>query len=433
VGEIAVAQAGEEAAAGRVGGSGAERAALAASRAAGVSGPPLRVCHVVPFLDRVGGYELQARALAARQRTRLGLDTLLVTHGRAGLAALEASEAGPIHRVPRGARWYHPGSFWRRHGAGVDVVHAHALHRFSGLLIARAAAAGVPALVKVASADDVEMHADPAAWNAHHAASGRRLGLARRIALRAAFARLLRAQRFVALNGAIARQLVAAGIPAARVLELPNGVDVERHRPPDADGRARARARLGIAPETCCVVCVGRLVASKDVATVLAALAKLPPGAPVELLVAGDGPERAALEQAAAEARVRARFLGQRDDVGEVFQAADLFASASRTEGMPNAVLEALATGLACALSDVPGHGDTAAGREHALFFPAGDALALAAALRRLRDDPGLRNAVAARARAAACEVFSLDVLARRYAGLYEEIGAGAARSRPGA
>lgn len=383
----------------------------------------------MPFLDRVGGYELQARALATRQRSRLGLETLLVTHGRAGLPALEASEAGPIHRVPRGARWYHPGAFWRRHGAGVDVVHAHALHRFSGLLIARAAAAGVAALVKVASADDVEMHADPAAWNAHHAAAGRHLGPARRLALRAAFARLLRAQRFVALNGAIARQLVAAGIAPSRIVELPNGVDVERHRPPTADARQSARARLAIAADTCCVVCVGRLVASKDVTTVLAALAALPAGAPVELLVAGDGPARADLEAAARllGTQVRTRFLGQLADVGPVLRAADVFASASRTEGMPNAVLEALASGLACALSDVPGHSDTAAGREHALFFPSGDVAALALALGRLRDEAGLRERLGARARAAACEVFSLDVLARCYAGLYREIGAGAA------
>lgn len=113
--------------------------------------------------------------------------------------------------------------------------------------------------------------------------------------------------------------------------------------------------------------------------------------------------------------------------MADVLRAADAYVSASRTEGMPNAVLEAFASGLPCALSDVPGHGDTGAGREVALFVDAGDVGALAEALRRLRDEPGLRTALAARARAAACEVFSLDVLARRYAELYRELGAGAA------
>jgi len=362
-----------------------------------------------------------------------------VTHGRAGLPALEASEAGPIHRVPRGARWYHPGSFWRRYGRDIGVVHAHALHRFSGLLVARAAESGVPALVKVASADDVEMHADPAGWNARHAAAGRHLGLARRLALRAAWLRLLRAQRFVALNGAIARELESAGVPPARILALPNGVDVERHRPATEGERARARAALGVEGDALCLAVVGRLVASKDVATLVAALAALPPGPRIELRIAGDGPERERLERAAAAlpAWARARFLGERDDVRELLQAADLYASASRTEGLPNAMLEALASGLACVLSDVPGHADTGAGREHALFVPPGDAAALAAALARLRDEPPLREELAARARATACRVFSLDALARRYAALYDELReearAGAASSRPGA
>jgi glycosyltransferase involved in cell wall biosynthesis len=334
-----------------------------------------------------------------------------------------------VHRLPRGVRWYHPGVWWRRHADAIDVVHAHALHRLSGQVVARAAAAGVPSLVKVASADDVQMHADPAGWNAEHASAGRRLGLLRRGALRTAFRRLLHADRFVALNGGIARALVDAGVPPGRVVQLPNGVDVLRLRPAQAEERARARLRLGVAPEACCVVFVGRLVASKDVASLLSAVRRLPPGPAVDVLVVGDGPERLRLEEAArtlGEGR-RARLLGERSDVPSILQAADVFASPSRTEGMPNAVLEALASGVASALSDIPGHGDTAAGREHALFFPAGDADALAHALQRLRIDTGLRRTLAARARAAACEAFSLAVLARRYADLYREIGAGAA------
>lgn len=297
----------------------------------------------------------------------------------------------------------------------------------------------MPSLVKVASADDVEMHADPRAWNARHAASGRRLGAARRIALRVAWARLLRARRFVALNRTIARQLEAAGVPGARILALPNGVDVVRHRPATAMERAQARAEHGIADGALCLVVVGRLVASKDVATLVAAVGALPPGPALELRIAGAGPERARLERDAASlpAWARARFVGERTDVAGLLRAADVYLSASRTEGLPNAMLEALASGLACILSDVPGHSDTSAGREHALFVPVGQVVAFSAAIARLRSDAALRSELATRARAAACEVFSLDALARRYAALYEELReeacAGAAAARPGA
>lgn len=137
----------------------------------------------------------------------------------------------------------------------------------------------------------------------------------------------------------------AAGV-RARLAVVPNGVDLGRWTPAD---KGAARERLGLAPGTPLVVCVGRLSRQKAQDVLLAAWRDVP-GA--DLALVGDGPDRAALE---ASAPPRVRFAGRRDDVAGWYAAADVVAVPSRWEGMALVALEALACGRPVVGTDVAG------------------------------------------------------------------------------
>lgn len=361
-----------------------------------------RVLHVVPHLERVGGYELQARRLVARQR-RAGLATTILTHAAPGQPRDEVDAVlGPIHRLPRGRRRHHPGAWWRAHGDAFDLVHAHAMHTLSGQIAARARGAGIACVVKVATEGDVAAFAAP-----------RDPSFARRARRRIAFARMARADAFVAMTPRLADELAAFGIAATL---LPNGVDVEAFAPPAPSDRSHARTALGLPREAPVVAVVCRLEARKRVDVVIDALARR---AGAILLVAGDGPLRATWEARAHRAGVAARWLGMRDDVRTVLHAADVFALASEREGRPNALLEAWACGLPAVVSAIPAHEAPAGVARH---VPPGDVAAWHEELDALLDDAGARAALGAAARRHVERTASLSAVTALWLALYDAL-----------
>jgi glycosyltransferase involved in cell wall biosynthesis len=187
------------------------------------------------------------------------------------------------------------------------------------------------------------------------------------------------------------------------------------------------RAGLGVAASAFLVVAVARLSEQKGLDVLLRAL---PEVEHVDLAVAGDGPDRAALAELAASLGVdaRVRFLGRRADVAALLAAADAFVLPSRREGQPLALLEAMAAGRPIVATAVPGVDELVEDGATALLVPPDDPAALAGALCRLRDDPSLRLSLG-RAAAAAARVRSTPPHAARVAAVV--LGAVTA-SRPG-
>lgn len=192
-----------------------------------------------------------------------------------------------------------------------------------------------------------------------------------------------------------------------------NGVDVEHFSPPVS--KERAKDVVGYVGERRLAVATGHLIARKDPETAIQAVASLED---VDLVLLGDGDLRSELERRwGADKRVR--FGGRVEDVQQWLHAADVFVSPSRSEGLPNAVMEAMACGLPCVLSDIPPHRELlerepAAGE---LFAP-GDAAMMADALRRILKN---KEAASAAARTNAVEWFSAEVMAGKYRKLYLE------------
>jgi glycosyltransferase involved in cell wall biosynthesis len=165
----------------------------------------------------------------------------------------------------------------------------------------------------------------------------------------------------------------------------------------------------------------GRLETLKNVNVAIAAAAEVMRETDLELLICGDGPERARLEGLARELGVgdRVRFAGFVESVWPAMKAARFFVSLSDFEGQPNAVLEAFAAGTPAILSDIPPH--RAIADDAAASFAAREPGAVAAAMRRMLADP---SAAAAQARAARrrVEARSIGAMTDAYERLYREV-----------
>ncbi len=219
------------------------------------------------------------------------------------------------------------------------------------------------------------------------------------------------AAALVAVSAALAEVWVELGAPRERVQVIHNGVDFQHFRPLP---RAAARARLGLPPGPW-VLTVGELIPRKGIDLLVRALVEL---SGFRLAVVGEGPGRAALERLARELGVAARvvFAGARppQELPWWYAAADVFALASRREGLPNVVLEALACGRPVVASRVWGLpeavAEPVAGRLIADPTPA----AFAHAIRELAARPPAPAAVRATVR-----TFSWEATVRRLAALF--------------
>jgi glycosyltransferase involved in cell wall biosynthesis len=241
--------------------------------------------------------------------------------------------------------------------------------------------------------------------------------------------------QFIANAGSIERELAKLPwVGAKRVTRIYNGIDLERYgvrrsafgvgtdkdRPvfaePNADRRSPIavpglRRELGIAEGAPVIAVVARLQAHKGHEDLLRALPGLWERVPaLRVLLAGQGPHEGRLRAVAAEvgAGNRVRFLGHCADVRPVLAAADLFVLPSHREGLPNAVLEAMAMELPVVAAAADGTGEVVLDGETGLLTPPGDVEALGAAIARLLDDPALRARLVCGAQQRLAEQFSL-------------------------
>ncbi|AUX29734.1 MULTISPECIES: glycosyltransferase family 4 protein [Sorangium] len=155
----------------------------------------------------------------------------------------------------------------------------------------------------------------------------------------------------------------------------------------------------------------------------LRALARLRDrGVAVTVLIVGDGDERDRIHGLARELGIHgeeARFLGFRKDVPDLLLAADFFVLPSRDEGLPLAVLEAMARSLPVVVTPVGGVPEVVRSEEHGLLVPVDDPDALAAAIERLARDPALRRRLGEAGHARVRDDFSFEKMTRKYEQLY--------------
>jgi glycosyltransferase involved in cell wall biosynthesis len=240
-------------------------------------------------------------------------------------------------------------------------------------------------------------------------------------ALRAAVLWMSRATRVFAVVG---ERMVpfyrdTVGVSARRLRVIPNGIDVGRYAPPpDRDARRRA---LGL-PSGFLLGSAGRLAPEKNFAMLLRAAARARAARPdLRLVLAGDGPEREALERLAGELGIGdiVHFLGWRTDLADVLGCLDLFALTSWTEGLPLVVLEAMACGVPVAATRVGDLPDVIDDARSGYLLAVDDDSALAAVAERLAGQPSERARLGDTARAEVRARYSQDAMVDAYLDAY--------------
>jgi len=285
--------------------------------------------------------------------------------------------------------------------------------------------------------DIVHLHTGHATWLGGLAARGlglpavttRRMDRPVKRNLRTRILYGLCVQRAVAISPAVARQLAEGGVPERMIQIVPSAVDPDALTP--QHGRSATRRALGTSDTQLCLLTAATLVPRKGVDLLLQALAELDRrGLDAELWIAGEGPERRRLVRLAKRLGIgaRARFLGVRSDVPDLLAACDVFALASRQEGLGVAVLEALALGRPVVATRAGGLCDALRHEETALLVPPDDPLALADALERLLRDRREAELMARRGPAAVAQGFSLDPMVEAYERIYRDVLAEAGR-----
>ncbi len=195
--------------------------------------------------------------------------------------------------------------------------------------------------------------------------------------------------------------------------------DAARHGP---QARRSARRLLGVASDELVVGTVGNFTPKKDQETLLRAVARLVPDLPgLRLVLIGSGPLENELRVLATSLGIAevTDFTGSRDDVRELLPGLDVFALSSRFEGLPIALLEALAAGVACVATSVGGVPEVLTDGEDGLLVGPGDPDALAAAIRKLLADEAFRAGMGSRAGWRARD-FRIDRAVRRIEQVYD-------------
>jgi sugar transferase (PEP-CTERM/EpsH1 system associated) len=211
------------------------------------------------------------------------------------------------------------------------------------------------------------------------------------------------------------------GLPPSKVRVIRNGVDTERYSP-----QTRVpRTALGLRSEDRLIGHVGRLEAEKDQQALLRACRIVFAACPdVRLVIVGDGTKRRDLEQTAASLGIAERvdFLGVRDDVNDLLPHMDVFVLSSVNEGLPLALLEAMACArpvVATAVGEIPRViRDGVTG----VTAPPGDPARLAASIRAVLDRPAWAAEMGRSARQQVEETFSLALTIRQYQDVYDSL-----------
>jgi glycosyltransferase involved in cell wall biosynthesis len=327
-----------------------------------------------------------ARFLAGR-----GHEVEVVTTADAKPAAEEFAVHWVSRSLPVGVRHVRGGALVRSRARRADVVYTTGMF---GRSSTGALAARRPYVVKLT--------ADPAFERSRRrglvggdvdefqAGGGGAMGFA----LRQARNFELRRAAYVFCPSAYLRKLVLSwGLPPERVSVLPNPVPLVT----EVGDRDELRRGFGLNGAT--LAFAGRLTAQKSLTRALDAVASADG---VQLVVAGEGPDRPALELHAAELGIsdRITFLGAqpRQRIVELFRAADASILSSSWENFPHTVVEALAVGTPVLAMEAGGVGEVVRDGENGLLVPAGDASALAEAVRRYFADDALRERLRAAA-----------------------------------
>jgi glycosyltransferase involved in cell wall biosynthesis len=293
-----------------------------------------------------------------------------------------------------------------------DIIHTQ-LSRADWIGRTVAASLGIPVVSTIHNLHH-RAYASDVAWPAA------RLGLA--------LDRLTRplTDRFVSVSRAIGADLIARGLPADRVIVIPNGLDLDR-RPADAarPSRQAIRREWGIGDDELVVGTVARLAPQKGIACLVAAAREVVARNPrVRFVQIGGGPLALEIRSQVESAGLAGRFrqIESVDEPMALLPGMDIFALPSLWEGLPVALLEAMASGLPSVVTRVAGNQEAVEDGRSGVLVPPQDPGAMANAILELASNPARRLALGAAAKTRVECVFDASVMATAYRRVYTDL-----------
>ena len=322
----------------------------------------------------------------------------------------------PASRVSKAVAAKHIASSFLELSRSIDLVHLHGFSQKSVLIVALARALGKPIAIKLTSFG----HDDPQSIQQN----GRAMWWAYR-----------QADRFIGVTPRFAEGFASAGLDTSRFVFIPNGVDLARFRPASAAERAELRHQLGIAGADPMVLFVGFFSREKNPDVLFEAWASLSERGLRSTLVLVGATTGSYYEIDPALARdIKARavsrnlsdrlvFIEHTDQIERLHRAADVFALPTAREGLPNAMLEAMACGVPPVITRLEGVTDwIVTPGVNGELVAAVDAAAFAIALERLLVSAERRQALGTAARAHVEANFGLAATANRTLAVYQDL-----------
>jgi glycosyltransferase involved in cell wall biosynthesis len=321
----------------------------------------------------------------------------------------------PTRTASKGAAAVRMSMLLARLARRIDVVHLHGFSQKSLLVIAMARVFGKRIVIKLTSVG----HDDAVAMR-------KRGGLSYRM--------YRSLDRFVGVSPRFAEAHREAGLDSRRFRHVPNGVDVERFRPASADERRAARPALGVPDGPPVVLFVGFFSHEKRPDLLYRAwLRARDRGVDATLVFVGPttstyyeiDPEMARTIRADAVRRGvldRIVFIEQTTSIEHCYRAADILVLPTLREGMPNVVLEAMASGVPPIVTHLPGVTDWIVEHGTGLLVPANDEDALADAMVRLLTDEATRTSMSHAARESITRRFPAARTAELTLALYQDL-----------
>ncbi|MFZ5857955.1 MAG: glycosyltransferase family 4 protein [Chloroflexota bacterium] len=362
----------------------------------------------------VGGAERQAERLSGWLAAR-GWKISVLTRGAASLPSRETRDGFEILRIrPRGpgklkSLTFVLGALWtlfrRRHD--YKILHAHLSFGPAFAAVIAARLLGKRVIVKLGNSGEYgDIRVSQKTFR----------GRMRLFALRRW------ADAVIALDDAMQAEALAAGFDSRRLRRMNNGIEFAFFS--SARTKDEAKSSLRLAGKTV-VMFMGRLSEQKSLPTLLNAFSAARKKCPaLHLLLLGDGPSRSELEFQAEKLGITSNvtFAGSQRDVRPYLEAADIFGLPSVSEGISNALLEAMSAGLACVVTPVGGNADVLDNGACGLLLPPRDESAWAASLAELGNDSLRRERLGAAARSRVRERYDFSVVGGQYESLYREL-----------
>jgi glycosyltransferase involved in cell wall biosynthesis len=368
------------------------------------------------FPPQYSGAAKQALSLAKHLRWH-GHRVEFVTVRWPGLKERDEFDGFPVRRIEegRGNRhrelrlWWNLLRFVLKRRRDFDILHSHGAYYTNSIVGPMAKLVGWKSIVKASLADN-DLH-----------------GLKKSLAGRIHHAFLGKVDTYVAISRDLEKEFREAGFASDKVLCLPNGVDTDRFRPAGEEERKVLREALGLPTDRPVALTVGVFDERKNIGWLMEQWVKNNAFDTGALLIAvgpqsredSDGTYIRSLQKLADDNPDLLRLMTYVEDIEHCYRAADVFILPSHSEGMPNVVLEAMASGLACIATRVSGVRELIDTGRTGFTFAAGDAKKLGQVIITALKE---RKAIGLGARKFVEMNYSIDSLARRYDELYSEL-----------